>query len=159
MWTKQPQICKLDKALYGLKQAPRAWYAWLSTKLIELGFNASKADTFLFYFNKGAVTAFVLVYVDDIIVLSSTPEATAGLLRSLKKDFALKDLGELHYFLVMEVKKVRGGIILSQDKYASDLLKRMNMMNCKPVLFRPVKNYQPMKENLSVQRILQIIEV
>jgi histone deacetylase 1/2 len=126
-------VCKLDKALYGLKQAPRAWYARLSTKLIELGFKASKADTSLFYFNKGSVTVFVLVYVDDIIVVSSTPEATTGLLHSLKKDFALKDLGELHYFLGMEVTKVRDGIILSRDKYASGLLKRVNMMSCKLV--------------------------
>jgi histone deacetylase 1/2 len=75
---------------------------------------------------------FVLVYVDDIIVVSSTSEATSGLLRNLKEAFALKDLGDLHYFLGMEVTKVRDGIILSQDKYASDLLKRVNMWSCKP---------------------------
>jgi histone deacetylase 1/2 len=101
--------------------------------LIELGFKASKADTSLFYFNSGSVIVFVLVYVDDIIVVSSTPNATTGLLKNLMKDFALKDLGELHYFLGMEVNKVRDGIILSQDKYASDLLKKVNMASCKPV--------------------------
>jgi hypothetical protein len=131
--TRPNYVCKLDKALYGLKQAPRAWYARLSTKLISLGFHASKADTSLFYFNKGSVTVFVLVYVDDIIVVSSTPEATTGLLYELKKEFALKDLGELHYFLGMEVTKVRDGIILSQDKYATDLLRKVNMSSCKPV--------------------------
>jgi histone deacetylase 1/2 len=52
--------------------------------------------------------------VDDIIVVSSTPEATSGLLRNLKEAFALKDLGDLHYFLGMEVTKVRDGIILSR---------------------------------------------
>jgi hypothetical protein len=126
-------VCKLDKALNGLKQAPRAWYARLSSKLRSLGVHASKADTSFFYFNKGGVTIFVLIYVDDIIVASSTQEATEGLLRNLEKDFALKDLGELHYFLGMEVNKVRNGIILSQDKYALDLLKRVNMASCKPV--------------------------
>jgi histone deacetylase 1/2 len=131
--TRPNYVCKLDKALYGLKQAPRAWYARLSTKLIELGFKASKADTSLFYFNSGSVIVFVLVYVDDIIVVSSTPNATTGLLKNLMKDFALKDLGELHYFLGMEVNKVRDGIILSQDKYALDLLKKVNMASCKPV--------------------------
>jgi hypothetical protein len=131
--TRPNYVCKLDKALYGLKQAPRAWYARLSTKLIALGFHASKADTSLFYFNKGSVTVFVIVYVDDIIVVSSTPEAISGLLLELKRDFALKDLGDLHYFLGMEVTKVRDGIILSQDKYASDLLKKVNMSSCKPV--------------------------
>jgi histone deacetylase 1/2 len=64
-------ICKLDKALYGLKQAPRAWYSILSTKLHMLGFKSSKANTSLFFFKKGPLVMFVLVYVDDIIVASS----------------------------------------------------------------------------------------
>jgi hypothetical protein len=63
-------VCKLDKAIYGLKQAPRAWYAWLCGKLESLGFVPSKADTSLFYCNKGKLTLIVLVYVDDIIVLA-----------------------------------------------------------------------------------------
>jgi len=76
---------------------------------------------------------FVLVYVDDIIVVSSTGKATDALLRQLKSEFALKDLGELHYFLGIEVSKVHDGLVLTQDKYASDLLKRVGMSNCKPV--------------------------
>jgi histone deacetylase 1/2 len=76
-------ICKLDKALYSLKQAPRAWYARLSTKLQHLGFIPSKADTSLFFFTKPEVTMFVLVYVDDIIVVSSVPSAVATLLKQL----------------------------------------------------------------------------
>jgi len=66
-------VCKLDKALYGLKQAPRAWYARLCGKLQQLGFVPSKADTSLFYYRKGGNRLFVLVYVDDIIVASSSP--------------------------------------------------------------------------------------
>jgi hypothetical protein len=69
-------VCKLDKALYGLKQAPRVWYSRLSSKLQSLGFTSSNADTSLFFFNKGGITIFVLIYVDDIIVASSTPHAT-----------------------------------------------------------------------------------
>jgi histone deacetylase 1/2 len=64
-------ICKLDKALYGLKWAPQACYARLSSKLQQLGFVASKADTSLFSLVRPEVTMFVLVYVDDIIVASS----------------------------------------------------------------------------------------
>jgi histone deacetylase 1/2 len=94
-------ICKLDKALYGLKQAPRAWYSRLSKQLQMLGFKSSKADTSLFFFKKGSLIMFVLVYVDDIIVASSIPSATTALLKQLNKEFALKDLGELHYFLGM----------------------------------------------------------
>ncbi|XP_052169207.1 uncharacterized mitochondrial protein AtMg00810-like [Oryza glaberrima] len=125
-------LCKLDKALYGLKQAPRAWYSRLSTELQELGFISSKADTSLFFYNKGGCTIFILVYVDDIIVASSSSEVVAALLKDLEKNFALKDLGDLHYFLGIEVKKVTQGLVLSQARYASDILKRAGMSICKP---------------------------
>jgi histone deacetylase 1/2 len=65
-------ICKLDKALYGLKHAPRAWYSRLSFKLSTLGFVPSKADTSLFLFAKSGIIIFLLIYVDDIIVTSSS---------------------------------------------------------------------------------------
>jgi histone deacetylase 1/2 len=126
-------ICKLDKALYGLKQAPRAWYSRLSTKLVSLGFRPSKADVSLFFYNKGGITIFLLVYVDDIIVASSSSKATDALLADLNKEFALKDLGELHYFLGIEVKKMDNGILLTQEKYTSDLLSRVGMADCKPM--------------------------
>ena len=131
--SKQDYVCKLDKALYGLKQAPRAWYSRLSTKLVSLGFQPSKADTSLFFYNKGGISIFILVYVDDIIVASSTEKATVALLQDLKQEFALKDLGDLHYFLGIEVSKVKDGIVLSQGKYASELLQRVGMTQCKPV--------------------------
>jgi histone deacetylase 1/2 len=126
-------VCKLDKALYGLKQAPRAWYSRLCAKLQALGFVPSKSDTSLFYYRKGGHTIFVLVYVDDIIVASSSPAATDALLADLQKDFALKDLGDLHYFLGIEVKKQHGGLVLSQERYALDVLTRSGMDKCKPI--------------------------
>jgi hypothetical protein len=97
-------VCKLDKALYGLKQEPRAWYSRLSSKLSELGFTPAKADTTLFLFNKSGITIFVLVYVDDIIVTSSSSYAITALLQDLNENFAIKDLGDLHFFLGIEVK-------------------------------------------------------
>jgi hypothetical protein len=74
-------VCKLVKALCALKQSPRVWYSRLSSKLKNLGFVPSKVNKSLFLFNKGGVTIFVLIYVDDIIVGSSTHSATQGLLR------------------------------------------------------------------------------
>jgi histone deacetylase 1/2 len=126
-------VCKLDKALYGLKQAPRAWYAWLCGKLERLGFVPSKADTSLFYYSKGGHTLFVLVYVDDIIVASSSQQAIDAILVDLQADFALKDLGNLHFFLGIEVKRGHGGLTLTQERYAMDILKRSGMQSCKPV--------------------------
>lgn len=79
------------------------------------------------------MTIFVLVYVDDIIVASSSQDVVSSLLHDLKMDFALKDLGDLNYFLGIEVKKISDGLVLSQDKYTHDILKRMGMSTCKPV--------------------------
>ena len=111
-------VCKLDKAIYGLKQAPRAWYSRLSSKLYDLGFKSSKSDTSLFIYWKGKVTIFMLIYVNDIIVTSSSIEAIQALLQDLKNDFAMKDLVELNFFLGIEVKKEGFDLILSQEKYA-----------------------------------------
>jgi hypothetical protein len=126
-------VCKLDKAIYGLKQAPRAWYSQLSFKLQMLGFSPSKGDTSLFFLHNKTVTIYVLVYVDDIIVVSSSQSATAALLHNLEKDFALKDLGDLHYSLGMEVTKIKDGILLSQRKDAMDILQRAGMSKCKVI--------------------------
>jgi hypothetical protein len=126
-------VCRLDKAIYGLKQAPRAWYARLSSKLIHLGFAASKGDTSLFFYKDKNMTMYVLIYVDDIIVISSSPDATATFLRNLEKEFALKDLRNLHYFQGIEVTKIQHGILLPQNKYAMDILEQAGMKYCKPV--------------------------
>jgi hypothetical protein len=125
--------CKLDKALYGLKQAPRAWYSRLSFKLQALGFVPSKADISLFVYIKASVTIYLLVYVDDIIVTSSSPKAIDALLMDLKSEFAIKDLGDLHFFLSIEVKKMSDGLLLSQSKYADGLLRKAGMLACKPM--------------------------
>ena len=92
-----------------------------------LGFIASKADTSLFIYNKAGVVIFVLIYVDDIIVASSSQSATDALLHDLISEFALKDLGGLHFFLGIEVKKIQDGIVLNQEKYATELLARIGM--------------------------------
>jgi hypothetical protein len=100
-------ICKLDKALYGLKQVPRAWFARLSTKLHGLGFVPSKVDTSLFLYHKHTIVIYVLIYVDDIIVTNSSNKVIGALLKDPRDDFALKDLGPLHFFLGIEVKHLQ----------------------------------------------------
>jgi hypothetical protein len=74
------------------------------------------------------------VYVDDIIIASSSSSAVTELLHSLQHDFALKDLGPLHYFLGIEVKRSANGLRLSQRKYTNDLNQRAGMVLCKPTL-------------------------
>jgi hypothetical protein len=93
----------------------------------------SLSDNSLFYLDKDGAKMFILVYVDDIIVASASSQAVTTLLQKLGDEFALKDLGDLSYFLGIEVNKVNDGIILTQGKYANDLLKRVNMTSCKSV--------------------------
>jgi hypothetical protein len=126
-------LCKLDKSLYGLKQASRAWFSRLSTTLLQLGFLASKADISLFIFNKGGVHMYILFYVDDIIIVSSSSSATDRLLSQLQADFAVKDLGTLNYFLGIEVHHTSHGLLLTQQKYIKDLMTRTNMAAAKGV--------------------------
>jgi histone deacetylase 1/2 len=76
---------------------------------------------------------FMLIYVDDIIVVSSSSAAVTALLTDLRMNFALKDLGSLHYFLGIEVKHVPNGVLLSQEQYVLDVLQRVGMGECKSV--------------------------
>jgi hypothetical protein len=94
----------------------------LSARLVHLGFEISKAVTSLFVYNKNIIVLNLLVYVDDIVVTSSSPNAITALLQDLRSDFALKDLGDLHYFLGIQVVKQSDGILLSQEKYAAEAL-------------------------------------
>jgi histone deacetylase 1/2 len=127
-------LCRLDKALYGIKQAPHAWHARLSFVLSTLGFTLSMANTSLFILRQPSFTVYLLVYVDDIILVSSTPLATDRLVQQLGSSFALKDLGHLYYFLGIEVQtQQQGGLLLSQCKYASDLQHRAGLVDSTPM--------------------------
>jgi histone deacetylase 1/2 len=105
--------------------------------LQEFGF--LPVDTSLFLYDKSSITIFVLIYVDDIIVTSSSDDAISVLLKDLNAHFAIKDFGDLHYFFGIEVKRTHDGLILTQEKYAHDLLTRVGMLDCKsaPTLLSP----------------------
>jgi transposase InsO family protein len=125
-------VCKLHKSLYGLKQAPRAWFLRLSQALLDLGFVGSSVDTSLFFFHRKSVSIFLLVYVDDIIVTSNTPAAVGAIISQLKCEFALKDLGDLSFFLGIQANRDSHGLHLHQGKYITDLLIRVKMDGAKP---------------------------
>jgi hypothetical protein len=76
---------------------------------------------------------FVLMYMDDIIVASSSLQFTKSLIKKLNQEFALKDLGDIHYFLGIEVKRSADSLLMTQEGYALDILKRVNMDTCKAV--------------------------
>ena len=125
-------VCKLKKALYGLKQAPRAWFNKLSSALISWGFLYSRTGSSMFINCGQSTILIVLVYLDDIIVTGSSESQVSQLITRLNNSFALRDLGQLSYFLGIEVTYSKGSMHLSQTKYISDLLKRTDMTDCKP---------------------------
>jgi hypothetical protein len=125
-------VCKLLKSIYGLKQAPRAWFESFTSQLFHLGFLASSADSSLFIYKNDKIIAYLLLYVDDIVLTSNTPTFLDHLIVQLSKVFDLKDLGQLHYFLGLQVTRTSTGLHLNQAKYASDLLKKHSMMDSKP---------------------------
>jgi hypothetical protein len=138
-------VCKLQKAIYGLKQAPRAWFSRLSTRLLELGFHGSKTDSSLFIFNSAGIRIFALIYVDDIILTGSSNNVLSQLIATLSHDFPIKDLGNLNFFLGVEVIRQAKGLLLSQQRYISDLLHRTKMTHAKPV-------HSPMSSSTSLSK-------
>ncbi|KAJ4721114.1 Retrovirus-related Pol polyprotein from transposon TNT 1-94 [Melia azedarach] len=128
------KACKLKKSLYGLKQSPRAWFEKFTSSIRCKGFQQSQGDHTLF-FKHGENGKFIalLVYVDDIILTGNDEKEARRLKEELNKEFEIKDLGNLGYFLGIEVARSRKGIFLSQRKYVTDLLKETGMLGCKAV--------------------------
>jgi hypothetical protein len=125
-------VCHLNKSLYGLKQAPRAWYSRFATYLVSLNFVEAKSDTSLFVFHQGSDTAYLLLYVDDIVLTASSTHLLRKVILALQREFAMKDLGALHHFLGMQVQRTSDGMVLSQRQYMLDILDRAGMAECKP---------------------------
>ncbi|RVW84214.1 Retrovirus-related Pol polyprotein from transposon TNT 1-94 [Vitis vinifera] len=125
---------QLQKSLYGLKQSPRAWFDRFTKAVLKLGYKQGQADHTLFV-KKSHVgkLAILIVYVDDIILSGNDMGELQNLKKYLSEEFEVKDLGNLKYFLGMEVARSRKGIVVSQRKYILDLLKETGMLGCKPI--------------------------
>ncbi|KAJ0568595.1 putative RNA-directed DNA polymerase [Helianthus annuus] len=130
--TKPNHVCRLRKSLYGLKQAPRAWFQRFSNFITSHGFKGSVCDSSLFVFRQGSHTAYLLLYVDDIILTASSGTLLKNIIDLLSREFAMSDLGALHHFLGISVRRDTKGLFLSQSQYARDILHRANMTDCKP---------------------------
>jgi hypothetical protein len=107
-------VCRLNKSLYGLKQAPRAWYSKFASYLLSLGFVEAKSDMSLFIYRHGVETAYLLLYVDDIVLTASSTALLRRTISSLQREFAMKDLGILHHFLGITMQKQSHGLLLHQ---------------------------------------------
>ncbi|GJR74006.1 retrovirus-related pol polyprotein from transposon TNT 1-94 [Tanacetum coccineum] len=120
----------LKKALYGLKQAPRVWYDKLSSFLIEHGFTKGIIDPTLFIRHHGGDILLVQVYVDDIIFRSTNPDFSKHFANLMKNNFGMSMMGELKFFLGLQVHQSPRGIFISQSQYAIELLKKHSLDEC-----------------------------
>ncbi|GJV77506.1 ribonuclease H-like domain-containing protein [Tanacetum coccineum] len=125
-------VCLLQRSLYGLKQAPRAWFQRFAGYATRAGFSPSRCDSSLFIYTQGSQVAYLLIYVDDIILTASSPVLLQQIVDSLHKEFDMTDLGALNYFLGISAVRHPTGLFLSQNKYARQLLERAHMVNCNP---------------------------
>ena len=131
---KEELVCKLKKSIYGLKQSPRCWNTTLDTYLKELGFTQTASDPCIYYRKTGGDMLYIGVYVDDIILGAKTEKQLQEIKDELSKEFEIKDLGKLKYFLGMKVvqDEASKSIWIGQPAYTEDVLKRFGMENCKP---------------------------
>ncbi|GJS78462.1 putative ribonuclease H-like domain-containing protein [Tanacetum coccineum] len=128
------KVYKVVKALYGLHQAPRAWYATLSTFLEEHGYRRGSIDKTLFIKKNKKDIMLVQVYVDDII-FGSTKKSWCDEFETLMKGrFQMSSMGELTFFLGLQVKQSQTGLFISQDKYVADMLKKFDLASVKTAI-------------------------
>eukprot|EP00253_Pinus_taeda_P028545 PITA_28545 len=120
-------VCRLKKGLYGLKQAPRAWYYRLDKYLHQQGFSKGSADSNLYIKVENDKLLILVVYVDDIIFGSNEEEMSQSFALVMQKEFEMSLLGELTYFLGLQIQQKEGGILLSQTKYLKQILKKYGL--------------------------------
>ena len=124
-------VYKLDKALYGLKQAPRAWYERLSSFLLENNYERGSVDKTLFLKRKGPDLLVVQVYVDDILFGATNLTLCDEFAGLMKSEFEMSMMGELGFFLGLQIKQMDDGIMIHQQKYLKELLKKYGMNDSK----------------------------
>ncbi|WVZ94146.1 LOW QUALITY PROTEIN: hypothetical protein U9M48_040077 [Paspalum notatum var. saurae] len=127
------RVYKLRKALYGLKQAPRAWYARLKSFLLKSGFVMGSVDKTLFLLSRGGDTLIVQIYVDDIIFGGSSHALVSSFAERMSRKFEMSLMGELQFFLGLQIKQGPEGTFVHQAKYTRDILKRFEMGDSKPM--------------------------
>ncbi|GKE59807.1 ribonuclease H-like domain-containing protein, partial [Tanacetum coccineum] len=117
-------VCHLQRSLYRPKQAPRAWFHRFAGYATRVGFQQSKTDSSLFIYHRGSDIAYLLLYVDDIILTASSSAFLHRVITSLHGEFAMTDLSSLNYFLGISTQRSSASLFLSQSTYVEEILER-----------------------------------
>ena len=132
---------RLKKVLDGLKQSPRAWFGRFTTTMKKFGYKQSNSDHTLFLNKeKGRITC-LIIYVDNMVITGNNEEEISNL-KKLFMEFEMKDLGNLKYFLGIEVLRSKREISIDQKKYILDLLAKTVMLDCKPAETLIIANHK-----------------
>ncbi|GJZ71503.1 retrovirus-related pol polyprotein from transposon TNT 1-94 [Tanacetum coccineum] len=130
---KPDHVYKLKKALYGLKQAPKAWYDILKAFLIKHEYKMGMVDNTLFTKKKSSNLIIVQIYVDDIIFGSTCQDMCDEFAKIMHDEFEMSMMGELNFFLGLQIKQMEDGIFFNQSKYIKEMLKKFGLEDSKPM--------------------------
>ena len=124
---------RLRKTVYGTKQAAARWYDHLSTTLKRLGFTAARVDPCFFYKWVNGKPVFILIWVDDLLIMTPMPAERQALVQSLMERYSLRDEGEMEVFLNISIKRSKDKVLMSMEHYIDNMLSRFGMSECNPV--------------------------
>jgi hypothetical protein len=124
---KEDYVCRLKKALYGLKQAPGAWFSILDRYLQQKGFRKGNVDNNIYIKMDRDNILIIEVYVDDIIFESDDDRMSRKFSKDMKNEFKVSLLGDLNFFLGLQICQSDKGIFISQTKYIKEMLKKFGM--------------------------------
>ncbi|GJX87460.1 retrovirus-related pol polyprotein from transposon TNT 1-94 [Tanacetum coccineum] len=130
---KPDHVYKLKKALYGLKQAPKAWYDRLKAFLIKHEYKMGMVDNTLFTKKKSSNLIIVQIYVNDIIFGSTCQDMCDEFAKIMHDEFEMSMMGELNFFLGLQIKQMEDGIFFNQSKYIKEMLKKFGLEDSKPM--------------------------
>ncbi|GJZ67657.1 retrovirus-related pol polyprotein from transposon TNT 1-94 [Tanacetum coccineum] len=132
-FAKPNHVYRLKKALYGLKQAPKAWYDRLKAFLIKHDYTMGMVDNTLFTKKKNSNLIIVQIYVDDIIFGSTCQELCDDFAKIMHDEFEMSMMGELNFFLGLQIKQLEDDIFFNQSNYIKEMLKKFRLKDSKPM--------------------------
>ncbi|KAE9310028.1 hypothetical protein PF008_g20552 [Phytophthora fragariae] len=119
---------RVDQALYGLRQSGREWNEELDGWMKKYRFTQCKTEPCLYFYSKGGAMAFILIYVDDVIITTNSEEFKCDFFAALDKEYGFKDLGLLTNYLGIRVRQTDTETLLDQEQYAREILERFDLV-------------------------------
>lgn len=146
-------VCLLKRSIYGLKQSARVWNRHVDAVFRKLGFKPSSADPCLYVRKRGNTYTYVLIYVDDMLVVCKTEEEFNGIHQALRQHFDVTSLGDVRHFLGIEIERDGNGFVLNQGRYILKLAERFGLENAKPTKVPLDPGYLQQKEEEKEHRL------